>query len=471
MTAPNASAPSLDIAIIGAGFSGLMTAYHLVRNADRPLTIHLINERATFGKGAAYSTASTKHLLNVPAARMSALDDRPNHFLDWAHQQPAYRAINKDLLGRTFLPRQVFGAYVASLWDDACANKRADTQINIVYDTATTIEQLADGRLHVQCKQHAPIASAHVVLATGNEAPSDPRIAHPAFYQSPQYVKNPWLTDVTTRLPAGQDILIIGNGLTTVELIITLMDSHFAGTIHTLSPSGFCVLPHRHNHLRYDEYLDELGGSFQLETMLALGKKHAQLLRDIGISIDPLVDSLRSSTQTIWQSWSLAERERFLRDIKSQWSKIRNRLAPQLHDYVQLLRLKGRLVVHKARLIDIVAEPSTATVQYQETRRDAGPIETLAVGLVINCTGPRTDITQSEDPLLQSLVAKGMIRPDALRLGMDTTEHWTLIDIHGQENPRLHTLGSNLRGLLWETIAIPELKTQAQQLAMRLLGR
>ena len=448
-----------------------MTAYHLVRNADRPLTIHLINERATFGKGAAYSTASAKHLLNVPAARMSALDDRPNHFLDWAHEQPAYRGINKELLGRTFLPRQLFGTYIASLWNDACAHKRTDTQLDLIHDTAVDIASLADGNFHITFKHPAPITAHQIVLATGNEAPSNPPIPNSGFYQSAAYIKNPWLTDVTTRLPTTQDVLIIGNGLTTVDLIITLMDAKFAGTIHTLSPSGFGVLPHRHSHLRYDDYLDELGGSFQLETMRALAHKHAQALRDIGIAIDPLVDSLRSSTQTIWQSWSRAERETFLRELKSQWSKIRHRLAPQLHDYVQALRLKGRLVVHKARLIDIDADASAATVRYQQTQGDAAPIESLAVGLVINCTGPHTDITRSEDPLLQSLVTKGMIRPDPLRLGMDTTEHWTLLDAHGVENPRLHTLGGNLRGLLWETIAIPELKTQAQQLALRLLGR
>src|ERR1700722_19856991 len=107
---PHSDQP-LSVAIIGAGFSGLLTAYHLIRETTAPLTIYIINPKETFGKGPAYSAASRKHLLNVPAAKMSAIHDNPNHFLDWAHQQPPYQYVHKETLGKTFLPRQFYGKY------------------------------------------------------------------------------------------------------------------------------------------------------------------------------------------------------------------------------------------------------------------------------------------------------------------------------------------------------------------------
>ena len=97
--------------------------------------------------------------------------------------------------------------------------------------------------------------------------------------------------------------------------------------------------------------------------------------------------------------------------------------------------------------------------------------KSLPVGLVINCTGPHTDITRSEDPLLQALVTKGMIQPDALRIGMDVTDQWTVKDKTGKEKETLYTIGGNLRGLLWETTAVPELKSQTAILAKRILKK
>ena len=131
--------------------------------------------------------------------------------------------------------------------------------------------------------------------------------------------------------------------------------------------------------------------------------------------------------------------------------------------------LKRQLIMHKAQLIDITEDGNSATVQYLSKR--TGTIKTISAGLVINCTGPHTDISKSEDPLLLALTAKGMIQPDRLRIGMDVTERWTLRDAEGKENPTLYTLGGNLRGLLWETTAVPELKTQTAQLAKRILER
>ena len=54
----------------------------------------LVEERARLGRGVAYSTTSDAHLLNVPAAGMSAFPDEPGHFLQWARaRRPEIHAV------------------------------------------------------------------------------------------------------------------------------------------------------------------------------------------------------------------------------------------------------------------------------------------------------------------------------------------------------------------------------------------
>ena len=458
----------IEIAIIGAGFSGLMTTYHLLRETTVPLTIHLINEKETLGRGVAYSTPSLKHLLNVPTAKMSAIHDDPSHFLEWAHKQPAYRDLNKEVLGKTFLPRQLYGNYIISILEEGLKTKREDTQVNMVLDTAVDIDQ-SNGKFEIKLKKNAPVKADYVILATGNEAPSNPPIPNEAFYKSDSYIRDPWLTDVRKYVKPDQNIAIIGNGLTMVDVIISIMETGYKGKIHTISPSGFTVIPHLHNHIEYKDFINEVKEPYRLDELFMIGHKHFRALHKIGVSVEPIVDSLRPITQKIWQSWTLKEKETFVRDVKSIWNKVRHRLAPHLHDYIQRLRIRGHLKVHKAKLINIEEDANGVNVHYLSKHTQTEKV--LSVGLVINCTGPHTDISKSEDQLLHALVLKGMIQPDPLHIGMDVNDDWNLRDNKGNVNPKLYTIGGNLRGLLWETTAVPELKSQTAVLAKRILEK
>jgi uncharacterized NAD(P)/FAD-binding protein YdhS len=89
----------------------------------------------------------------------------------------------------------------------------------------------------------------------------------------------------------------------------------------------------------------------------------------------------------------------------------------------------------------------------------------LAAGWLINATGPGTDITRSADPLLRDTLAQGLARPDPLRLGIDAGPSGAVLDASGTPSSTLFTLGPPLRGLRYETTAIPEIRDQAAALA------
>ena len=91
------------VAIVGAGFSGTMTAAQLARKGIASV---LIEGGGRAGLGAAYSTSDPAHLLNVPAGNMSAWPDVPDDF--------ARRAGDPDM----FAERRQFGAYLRTILDE-----------------------------------------------------------------------------------------------------------------------------------------------------------------------------------------------------------------------------------------------------------------------------------------------------------------------------------------------------------------
>ena len=71
------------IGIVGAGFTGTLLSVYLMRLAQEPVHLFLVERRGDFGRGVAYSTGNSGHLLNVRAFNMSAYPDDPKHFLRW----------------------------------------------------------------------------------------------------------------------------------------------------------------------------------------------------------------------------------------------------------------------------------------------------------------------------------------------------------------------------------------------------
>ena len=108
---------SPTVAVIGAGFSGLLTALRLL-TSSREVEVRLV-ERRRFGLGAAYSTISPDHLPNVRAANMSAFSERPTHFLDWLRRRsgPAEPP--------SFVTRAEYGAYLQGLLREAAGHPSA----------------------------------------------------------------------------------------------------------------------------------------------------------------------------------------------------------------------------------------------------------------------------------------------------------------------------------------------------------
>ena len=112
------------VAIVGGGFSGTMAAVNLARLSNSPLHVLLINSRYPLGRGVAYGTNRSEHVLNVAARNMSAVPDHPDHFLDWLRTRVEYRDLPEPQLRETFVPRRVFGDYLTRIAAQLSASHR-----------------------------------------------------------------------------------------------------------------------------------------------------------------------------------------------------------------------------------------------------------------------------------------------------------------------------------------------------------
>ena len=98
------------VAVVGGG-AGALAALHLARAARRragALDVVVVDPADRWARGVAFSTADEDHLLNVPAAGMSALPEDPAHFVSWLVDHAAPHEADP----AAFVPRRRWGAYL-----------------------------------------------------------------------------------------------------------------------------------------------------------------------------------------------------------------------------------------------------------------------------------------------------------------------------------------------------------------------
>jgi uncharacterized NAD(P)/FAD-binding protein YdhS len=451
------------IGIIGGGFTGTMTAVQLVKKSTASLEIILINEKGTLNRGIAYHPYSDKHLLNVSAGKMSAFPNEPDHFLNWAIKQPDFTEKDKTLIANSFLPRKLYGDYLCEIWKEY---QEIATQKNI---TLTVVEQLVShldvtkNNVGITLESGEKISVAECVIASGNHLPGNPTIKNIAFFKSPNYFQNPWKIDSVINIDSELPVLIIGNGLTMVDTVLGLMENGFKGEIYSISPNGFNILPHRHNGLKYTKLVEELNDDLSLLDLVKLVNKHIKTVRAYGVSAEPVIDSLRPYTQKIWQSLSLSERKLFMSRLRHLWGVARHRIPLHTHDAIQQLRIENKLHISSGKILDITESNPGISVTYFDKKEQVQ--KEILVSRVINCTGPLTNLSQLEKGFLKDCFEKGILTQDALKLGISTnTETFQVLSAKGIPHKNLYTIGSSLKGELWETTAVNELRVQAERL-------
>ncbi|MBL8763468.1 MAG: FAD/NAD(P)-binding protein [Phycisphaerae bacterium] len=454
-------AERMDITIIGAGFSGTLTAVHLVR-ARSDIRVTLVERSGRFGPGLAYSTPDPSHLLNVPAGNMSAFDDQPSHFLDWA------RSADPSIHTGSFVRRSLYGEYIRSVLD--AARSAHPDRIRLCHDEALR-GRWDNGSWHVELRSGEALTSAALVLALGNTPPQPPPGADVRVFGHAGYVSNPWNVERLRAIDAGASVLLIGAGLTMVDAVLTLRDRGHTGPMTAISRHGVAPRTHRSPSKppvgrRPPEALDRWDGSAL--GMLRILRAAVADGAAAGADWREAVNSIRTITPQLWSRMAETERSRFLRRLRSYWEVVRHRAAPEIGALIADLMAARRLKIRPARLESLA--PAGAKLEARFRPRGSEQVQRMIVDAAINCLGPDTDLSRSADPLTRQLLDSGIVRTDALRLGLLADPEGRPLGADGRPVPGMIIVGPWRRAQHWEATAVPELRKQTLRAAGLLAG-
>jgi uncharacterized NAD(P)/FAD-binding protein YdhS len=446
------------VAVIGAGAAGTLTAVHLVRTAldgGQPMVVSLIDPCPETGAGVAYSTQDDRHRLNVPAARMSAYPDDPGHFLRWlrTRHDPATQPGD-------FAARREYGYYLSDVLAEAIRSAAGRVRLVRHHERVISIRSSpASARLELESGR--PITADAVVLAPGPPAPSTDW-APDELRRSDRFVPDPWRRHALSTMDDDLPVLLVGTGLTMVDVALTL--DRPARALHAVSRTGW--LPRTHTATA----LPPLPPPAFPASGLRLADVRRLVDTHVAISLDqygdwrPAVDGLRRISTRLWQQLPHEDQREFLVRDARRWEIHRHRMAPSVGERIAQCRRQHRLQVRAGEVV-AVAE---AADRLRITLRDR---TVLDVGWVVNCTGPRIGPGRGTDPLLDGLVDSGTARPGPLGIGLDTAATGQLRGRDGSLRTWLWTLGATRRGQLWESTAIAEIREQAAMVASGILVR
>lgn len=388
------------------------------------------------GKGVAYSTTEAAHLLNVRAEGMSAIAGDPDHFARCFESEGGHP--------RGFAQRRFFAAYLAELLSEAVASGCTEAV------EATAVSAASDGEgWSIRFDDGSSVEATAVVLAVGNQEPEALR----AFSGiSRRFVGNAWgaaaRAAVDELAATGEAALIVGTGLTMVDLALSLDAAGYQGRIVALSRRGLAPRAHA----------DFEPAPVDGEALPRGLRPMFRWLRRRGAEVGwrAAIDSLRPYSHALWQSLDHDEQTRFLRHARPWWDVHRHRIAPEVAAIVAGMVADGRLEIVAGRVEE--AREGEAGIEVTYRRRGAAQAQTDSFAYVFNCTGPLHSITRSKDPLLRSLLDAGGVTPDHLGIGVEITDD-------GRAGPRLWAMGPLTKGRYWEIIAVPDIREQAAAVA------
>lgn len=457
-----------DILIIGGGLSGALLAMQLMRLPGKRQVL-VIEPRAELGRGEAYSAVELGHTLNGNAARMGVDPDNPDDLTQWlsafitnggwpeSDQQSVPVA-------ELFPPRGMFGLYVQQRLAEAQAvgarygssveHVRGEV-VDLQTDEYATLLTLSDG---------TRLRGVFAVLATGLfPAARTPQTESSGLNAA---AVDPWDVAAMTQLDPQSTVLIIGSGLTMVDAVVSLEQAGHRGPIEVFSRHG--LLPHvRRQPPAWVDFLAEDPDIRSPRQLMHELRRHCRAAMAEGIDWQAPLDTVRAHIGRLWSQATDVQRRQFVRHVRPWWESHHHRSPPLSAELVARLHQEGRLRIQAASFKGL-APSAEGQVSIRIRRRGESDVTVVSGDALINSSGIEYDWRRVARPLPQQLLARGLIKPGPLALGIAADANGAVIDAEGQVARSLFAMGPPLRGMWWESTAVTDVASQAKALALRL---
>jgi uncharacterized NAD(P)/FAD-binding protein YdhS len=461
---------SADILIIGGGLSGSMLAAQLLRLPGKR-GILIIEPRSELGRGEAYSATELGHTLNGNAARMSVDPGNGDDLTQWLTQFIAEGGWPESdeqhvPIAELFPPRGIFGLYVQQ--------RLAEAQL-VGASHGSTVEHVRGEVADLEVKEKGVVVSLadgqsllgrFAVLATGMYAAS--RTPQRQSSGLNAAAVDPWDVSAMQQLDPQARVLIIGSGLTMVDAVVSLQQAGHRGPVDIFSRHG--LLPHvRRQPPAWADFLGEDPSIRSPRQLVRKLREQCALAVANGIDWQAPLDTVRANIGRLWNQATDVQRRQFVRHVRPWWESHHHRSPPLSAALLAQLIEEGRVTIQAASLQALEILPS-GQLQIQIRRRGQTQPSTVIGDALINSTGIEYDWRRVDRPLPRQLLARGLIQPGPLALGIAADHGGAVLDAQGQVSARLFAMGPPLRGMWWESTAVTDVALQAKALAARLVG-
>jgi uncharacterized NAD(P)/FAD-binding protein YdhS len=384
---------------------------------------------------------------------MSAYADDPEHFWRWLKSQGRVEGDNP----RVYVPRHVYAEYLAGILDNLRSAEGPTGRLHTLSEECISVATTPAG-VSVNLANGASLIGHVAVLAVGHEE-------HPLIEK---YISvRPGSVDDTPVDPDAA-VLILGTGLSMVDAWLSLAARGHRGRVVALSRRGLISSIHRQgNPIRLDSADVPLGTD--LSYFVRWFRDLVRATERAGGDWRDVVDGIRPFNQRIWRSWPASARRRFIEHTRAWWDVHRHRMPPALHERVAHAVADGALELVAGKLVG--AKHAGGEIEASIRRRGMAEPETLRVARIYDCTGITSDLAVGSNPVVRSLVDRGLARPDPLHIGLDVTEGCAILNANGHPSERLYAVGPLTRGAFFEIDAIPDIRMQCSMLAKKLNAR
>lgn len=442
------------VIIIGGGLSGSLLAMQLARSPGGSEVVLIEKNPEFLGRGVAYQYDFTHQPLNVVAGGMSLFPDKPLDFVRWLEANHfRYNHLIDQVSPEAFIPRKIFGDYVLENLEKI--QQEVSERLQIRIDEAISIMDFGKRKTVVFASGNA-LHADHVILALGNFPPADLFATHNPVQNDPRYFASPWSDRVYSDIKGDEDILLVGSGLTAVDIVLGLIVRKFRGKVTMLSRRGVFPLPHDLTHQAISITVPE---NYSPRKMLLWVRYLMRKNPEVPWSV--IIDGLRPYTQKIWLQWIVSDKQYFLKKIRPYWEIARHRIPSASSERLNNMMEKGQLVLIKGTIEEASVSSNGIEILY---RSESG-LNSQVFQKVINCTGPESNYRKVRFPIIVDLIARGKVKIDELGLGIKCTPEGSIINDQGEVEQGIWCIGPMRKAVLWETTALRELREQSSALA------
>jgi uncharacterized NAD(P)/FAD-binding protein YdhS len=302
------------------------------------------------------------------------------------------------------------------------------------------------------------------VLATGNP---EPRVPDPLlrWRDDPRVVCALLTSDWSHRVARRERLVLLGTGLTALDVLQRLSQNRVEVPITCVSRSGTWPLPHsRADAGAVDPRWVVPPNDATIDALAEWMESVLRTARAEGIPWQSVVDEVREHVPTLWRRLGPSERQRFLVRWRRAWDALRHRAPAEVIDELRRSHDSGRVRTVSGVLTDVAEGDGRLRLGFA---RGAERVEIDADRLVL-CTGPEEDVVRIRDPLLESLLRRGVATSERAGVGLDLDEqHRTRAATAGTVGPWV--VGHLARGRAWEATSVPDLREQVADVCLELL--